>query len=201
MWIQHEFTWFTNEITAQRIRLRRNQRNSRARKQAYVRDLEERWSDCVKQGAQATVEMQMEARRVQEENRLLRAVLHRYGLDNQAIQLALEAEKQFSTVDGAAQPFIPSQSTNRVGTAWKGGTGQPGTDKTELAPSFQVGDISLGMWPSMADPAELLNMSPGPTVDKDMPQVLDLQDWLNDLCNIKDALTAEAYVSIHNDLL
>lgn len=42
-------------------------------------------------GAQATVEMQKEARKVQEENQLLRAVLHRQGLDPTAIQSSLDA--------------------------------------------------------------------------------------------------------------
>lgn len=73
--------------------MRRNQRNSRARKQAYIRDLENRWNECVKLGAQATVEMQREARRVQEENKLLRAVLHSQGMDHTAINAALESMK------------------------------------------------------------------------------------------------------------
>jgi hypothetical protein len=38
-------------IRGQRTRLRRNQRNSRARKQAYVQDLEQRWRKCVELGA------------------------------------------------------------------------------------------------------------------------------------------------------
>ncbi|KFA69366.1 hypothetical protein S40285_08752, partial [Stachybotrys chlorohalonatus IBT 40285] len=75
----------------ERARLRRNQRNSRARKQAYMRSLENRWSECMRLGAQATVEMQKEARKVQEENQLLRAVLHRQGLDPTAIQSSLDA--------------------------------------------------------------------------------------------------------------
>jgi hypothetical protein len=48
----------------------------------------------VEQGAQATIEMQKEAKRVQEENRLLRTVLRNQGLDEKAIQHALEAAKQ-----------------------------------------------------------------------------------------------------------
>lgn len=48
----------------------------------------------MEQGAQATLEMQKEAQRVQEENQLLRKVLHNQGLDDNAIQLALEAAKR-----------------------------------------------------------------------------------------------------------
>lgn len=80
-------------ISWQRARLRRNQRNSRARKQAYTRDLENRWNECVKLGAQATVEMQAVARKVQQENMLLRRILARQGFDQDTIQRALEIEK------------------------------------------------------------------------------------------------------------
>jgi len=73
--------------------LRRNQRNSRARKQAYIQDLEQRWGKCVQLGAQATVEMQQAARKVQDENRLLRGVIRKLGLDEKALERALDAER------------------------------------------------------------------------------------------------------------
>ncbi|KAI0099358.1 hypothetical protein F4814DRAFT_112171 [Daldinia grandis] len=80
-------------IEAERARLRRNQRNSRARKQAYIQNLEKQWNECMRLGAQATIEMQREAQRVQEENRLLRTLLHDQGLDDVAIQRVIDAAK------------------------------------------------------------------------------------------------------------
>jgi hypothetical protein len=48
--------------------------------------------------------MQKEAQRVQEENRLLRTVLHNQGLDDSAIQRALEALKRAASGDVPPQP-------------------------------------------------------------------------------------------------
>jgi len=89
----HKVT-LTLTIFPQRARLRRNQRNSRARKQAYIQDLEQRWGQCVQLGAQATIEMQQAARRVQDENRLLRMVLRKQGLDDAAVEMALDVERR-----------------------------------------------------------------------------------------------------------
>ncbi|KAK6950654.1 hypothetical protein Daesc_007178 [Daldinia eschscholtzii] len=83
----------TASADAERARLRRNQRNSRARKQAYIQNLEKQWNECMRLGAQATIEMQKEAKRVQEENRLLRSLLRNQGLDDAAIQRAIDAAK------------------------------------------------------------------------------------------------------------
>ncbi|KAI1466202.1 uncharacterized protein F4812DRAFT_436257 [Daldinia caldariorum] len=83
----------TASVDAERARLRRNQRNSRARKQAYIQNLEKQWNECLRLGARATIEMQKEAKRVQEENRVLRTLLHNQGLDDAAIQRAIDAAK------------------------------------------------------------------------------------------------------------
>jgi hypothetical protein len=179
----------------QRARLRRNQRNSRARKQAYVQDLEDRWSGCVKLGAQATVEMQREARRVQDENRLLRAVLHRRGFDDRAIQLAMDEERQASTTGGTSQLSTPCEAVN--GPTYHGGgiSSELGADKMTFASSRPGSDVALGVRPT----TDSLTAAAGPGIDQDLSQVLGLQDWLNDLCDIKDAFGAEAYVSTANN--
>ncbi|KAI8959654.1 hypothetical protein F5Y11DRAFT_350311 [Daldinia sp. FL1419] len=83
----------TTNIETERARLRRNQRNSRARKQAHIQNLEKQWNDCMRLGAQATVEMQREAQRVQDENKILRSLLHDQGFDDVAIQRAIDAAK------------------------------------------------------------------------------------------------------------
>ncbi|KAI1808854.1 hypothetical protein F4811DRAFT_548432 [Daldinia bambusicola] len=82
-----------DSVDAERARLRRNQRNSRARKQAYIQNLEKQWNECLQLGARATIEMQEEAKRVQEENRVLRTLLHNQGLDDAAIQRAIDAAR------------------------------------------------------------------------------------------------------------
>ena len=66
--------------------MRNNQRNSRARRQAYVKELEGKWANCVQTGARANLEMQQAARRVVAENVLLRQLLNEQGLNDEAIQ-------------------------------------------------------------------------------------------------------------------
>ncbi|KAK8030467.1 hypothetical protein PG990_000201 [Apiospora arundinis] len=97
----------------EKARLRRNQRNSRARKQAYIRDLENRWNECVRLGAQATVEMQREARRVQEENRLLRGLLQSRGLKHEDIKTAILSMTE-KTAAGELDPMSQSRIRKRL---------------------------------------------------------------------------------------
>ncbi|KAI1418310.1 hypothetical protein F5Y13DRAFT_148962 [Hypoxylon sp. FL1857] len=151
---------------AERARLRRNQRNSRARKQAYIESLESRWSECVRLGAQATVEMQKEAQRVQEENRLLRTVLRNQGLDDNAIKRAIDSAR---LAEGNLNQAQNTQSDSAF---------IPHVD--EHAPPSQ--------WPSTLSLAERSQFSDN---QGDLSQSLDLNDWLSDLCNIKDAFGAE----------
>ncbi|KAI1370455.1 hypothetical protein F4677DRAFT_438296 [Hypoxylon crocopeplum] len=151
---------------AERARLRRNQRNSRARKQAYIQGLEQRWSQCVRLGAQATTEMQKEARRVQEENLLLRAILRNEGFDDAGIQRALESAKLA-----------------------EGGTCQPQDLPSGLAIASSVDCNPQPLQePSVLPTARVPQQK---ETQEDLSQSLDVHDWLTDLCNIKDAFGAE----------
>ncbi|KAK8855165.1 Major Facilitator Superfamily protein [Apiospora arundinis] len=152
----------------EKARLRRNQRNSRARKQAYIRDLENRWNECVRLGAQATVEMQREARRVQEENHVLRQLLQSRGMEHEAIQTAVSSMTVktapgeldlVSQSNGSAPHTTGSHCPEPRGASFDGAA--PRVD-----PSFPD-----------SDPAQSLNLS----------------DWLEDLCDIKNAFEFEAY--------
>ncbi|KAI5785786.1 hypothetical protein EDC01DRAFT_631703 [Geopyxis carbonaria] len=62
-------------------RIRDNQRRSRARKREYLQSLESRLKRCQEEGVQANVELQKAARRVVEDNRLLRIMLEENGAD------------------------------------------------------------------------------------------------------------------------
>ncbi|KAI1344698.1 hypothetical protein F5Y15DRAFT_1519 [Xylariaceae sp. FL0016] len=149
-------------------RLRRNQRNSRARKQAYIRDLETRWDECMRTGAQATVEMQGAARRVHEENRLLRTLLHGQGMDNRAIQNALEALR---ASPASTSPLSPIHA-----------------DDPNMA-QHGINSLAPELWP-MSE--ETLPDGDAVSHKPDTVQSLDLQHWLSDLCDIKDAFGTEA---------
>ncbi|KAI1653904.1 hypothetical protein F4813DRAFT_373183 [Daldinia decipiens] len=102
-------------VEAERARLRRNQRNSRARKQAYIQNLEKQWNECMRLGAQATIEMQKEARRIQEENRVLRTLLHDQGFDDVAIQRVIDAAK---LAEESTNQMQNSQDSSKTSTLY-----------------------------------------------------------------------------------
>ncbi|KAG0134892.1 hypothetical protein HOY82DRAFT_462938, partial [Tuber indicum] len=63
-----------------------NQRRSRARKREYMEDLERRWQKCKEMGVQANVELQQAARKVIEENALLREILAEAGIAHEEVE-------------------------------------------------------------------------------------------------------------------
>ncbi|PSN71374.1 hypothetical protein BS50DRAFT_444973, partial [Corynespora cassiicola Philippines] len=71
-------------------RVRRNQRKSRARKQAYVKDLEQRWQECVDLGVKISSHVQHAARKVHMENGWLRELLREQGIDDDTINKRLD---------------------------------------------------------------------------------------------------------------
>ncbi|KAI0518295.1 hypothetical protein F5B22DRAFT_600677 [Xylaria bambusicola] len=151
-------------IEDERARLRRNQRNSRARKQAYVQDLEQRWNECVRLGVQATIEMQRESQKIQDENKLLRRLLHRQGLDDVAIEAAMVTLlAQESKAQPAHSPMCPIQTVDN-----HSGKQQSGAEEL---PQAEV--------PSDAQ--------------ADAYQGLNIDEWLTDLCNIKDAFVSDVF--------
>lgn len=74
---------------AHAARVRDNQRRSRARRQEYLHELEARVRKCQEDGVQANMELQVAARRVVEENRLLHALLQDMGLQQQDVDARL----------------------------------------------------------------------------------------------------------------
>ncbi|PHH92217.1 hypothetical protein CDD83_8417 [Cordyceps sp. RAO-2017] len=66
-------------------RIRDNQRRSRARRREYIKELEQRLRRYESQRSTASAEMQMAARRVDEENKQLRELLNQYGISDHDI--------------------------------------------------------------------------------------------------------------------
>lgn len=71
-------------------RLRENQRRSRARKKEYLVSLEARFQACQRTGIEANVEIQVAAKKVVRENKLLRAMLNRRGVTDAEINKTLK---------------------------------------------------------------------------------------------------------------
>ncbi|KAK9463603.1 uncharacterized protein V1516DRAFT_668236 [Lipomyces oligophaga] len=72
-------------------RIRENQRRSRARKREYVSDLETKIKSCQEEGLQLNVQIQRTARRIVEENKKLRELLSRVGVDEWAVEQYLKS--------------------------------------------------------------------------------------------------------------
>ena len=67
------------------VRIRENQRRSRARRKDYLKEIETRWRGCESRGAEASIEIQVAARNVAEENKRLRALLRQNGIQDSEI--------------------------------------------------------------------------------------------------------------------
>ncbi|KAF2121085.1 hypothetical protein BDV96DRAFT_203460 [Lophiotrema nucula] len=76
-----------SKITKQQnlARIRDNQRRSRARRKEYLQELEAKLRSCEQVGVEASTEIQTAARRVLEENRRLRTLLHERGVADSEI--------------------------------------------------------------------------------------------------------------------
>ncbi|CAG8093153.1 unnamed protein product [Penicillium salamii] len=71
-------------------RVRNNQRNSRARKQEYVKELEQRLSACEEKAQQQDISHRLAAQKVEAENRHLKDLLGRLGVSAGSIEQYLQ---------------------------------------------------------------------------------------------------------------
>ncbi|KAF7502890.1 hypothetical protein GJ744_004959 [Endocarpon pusillum] len=71
--------------TERASRLRENKRRSRARQKEYTADLEQKLRQLQRDGVQATIEIQLSARKVFQENKNLRGLLQHLGVDENTI--------------------------------------------------------------------------------------------------------------------
>ncbi|KAJ5774390.1 hypothetical protein N7457_009286 [Penicillium paradoxum] len=88
-------------------RVRENQRKSRARKQEYVKELEQRLAVCKEQAQQKDIEHRLATQKVDAENRHLKALLGSLGVSVASVQQYLqEAEAGTDTNRKVAIPAI-----------------------------------------------------------------------------------------------
>lgn len=126
--------------------------------------------------------MQREARRVQEENRLLRTLLHKQGLDDMAIHEAITAARQAE--GNEIQPPAFHHSPEHL----------MATDINLAVPRTQNSNTPH---PCTPEPPQELAFAgyPAPSeAQTNIPQELDFNNWLTDLCNIKDAFGINMFV-------
>ncbi|KAF7509998.1 hypothetical protein GJ744_007312 [Endocarpon pusillum] len=84
-------------------RLRENKRRSRARQKEYTADLEQKLRQLQRDGVQATIEIQLSARKVFQENKNLRGLLQHLGVDENTIKAWAEknAEENSEGLNGS----------------------------------------------------------------------------------------------------
>lgn len=88
-------------------RVRENQRKSRARKQEYVKELEQRLAVCKEQAHQKDIEHRLAMQKADAENRHLKALLGSLGVSTSSVQQYLqEAEAKTSNHQKVAIPAI-----------------------------------------------------------------------------------------------
>ncbi|KGO71815.1 hypothetical protein PITC_028180 [Penicillium italicum] len=88
-------------------RVRENQRKSRARKQEYVNELEQRLAVCKEQAQQKDIEHRLATQKVEAENRHLKALLGLLGVSSASVQQYLqEADTGANTTRKVAIPAI-----------------------------------------------------------------------------------------------
>jgi hypothetical protein len=83
------------------LRVRNNQRRSRARRREYLSELEEKYRTCEQLGVKASAEMQAAARKVLDENNRLRALMRSRGITDAEID-------QWMVESAAGQPGASS---------------------------------------------------------------------------------------------
>lgn len=99
-------------------RVRENQRKSRARKQEYVNELEQRLAACKEQAHQKDIEHRLATQKVEAENRNLKALLGSLGVPSASVQQYLqEADTGASTNRKVAIPAIPAIQRAEGGNA------------------------------------------------------------------------------------
>ncbi|KAJ5748335.1 uncharacterized protein N7511_010031 [Penicillium nucicola] len=88
-------------------RVRDNQRKSRARKQQYVKELEQRLSVCETQAQQRDIEYRLAVQKVEAENRHLKTLLATLGISNASVQEYLQViEHKENTTQKIAIPAV-----------------------------------------------------------------------------------------------
>ncbi|KAJ5945491.1 hypothetical protein N7454_002330 [Penicillium verhagenii] len=89
-------------------RVRENQRNSRARKQEYIRDLEQRLAVYKEQAQQKDIQHRLAIQKVEAENKNLRTLLGSLGVSGDLIQQYVTLAGQGAAMDRkVAIPAIP----------------------------------------------------------------------------------------------
>lgn len=177
--------------------MRDNQRRSRARHKEYVEDIKRKLLDLEERGVQASVAVQQAARKVAEENDLLRELLARKGVYQQEVDEFLRISRKINVGDAVYN--VKCQLPARLVT-WNSapGTGPPRpcnrTDDTSSPPS-DLPNQSLGT--NNDQRGLLLRGTADSGVDCATPRFVPEHTGLDTSC--EEAATVLAFMRGHGD--
>ena len=95
-------------------RVRDNQRKSRARKQEYVKELEQRLAGCKEQAQEKDIAHRLATQKVEAENRHLKALLESLGVSTGSIQKYLQDADAANANRKIAIPAIQRREKNEI---------------------------------------------------------------------------------------
>ncbi|KAF2276241.1 uncharacterized protein EI97DRAFT_377659 [Westerdykella ornata] len=118
------------------LRVRENQRRSRARRKDLLESLQKRVREFELQGVQATLEMQQAARKVAQENQQLRRLLALHGVSREEVESFLRSVDQPNAAEccptTGPEPRVPSLTCTPQRTV------APSVPDTTLSPRNSV---------------------------------------------------------------
>ncbi|GLA79105.1 hypothetical protein AtubIFM55763_001773 [Aspergillus tubingensis] len=137
------------------VRIRDNQRRSRARRKEYIQDLEQRLQNFQTEGIHATREVQEAGRKVAVENSLLRSLLILHGVSDQRVQEYLRAHTADICLPTSRSEAVPVARSHlgqspRLSTVNSGGPipsnyerNDPSPERTATKPAPSTSSSSL----------------------------------------------------------
>ncbi|KAJ5629253.1 hypothetical protein N7528_002910 [Penicillium herquei] len=134
----------TDQKNSQRLaRVRENQRKSRAKKQEYVRELEQRIGACNEEAQKKDIENRLKIQKIEAENRHLRTLLRSLGVSSDLVQRYVELADEGAAIDRkVAIPAISrpkdrnySTSPNETKPCLAPGPSRTPTSETQEDPS------------------------------------------------------------------
>ncbi|KAF3916545.1 hypothetical protein ABW20_dc0102134 [Dactylellina cionopaga] len=156
------------------LRIRENQRRSRAKRKEYLNSLEQRLAEYSTKGVQATIEMQIAARAVALENQRLRNLLTTVGVSNEEVNTYLQSFKSFDKFqDKRPEQFLSHQHSADFGveTVHSEKLAPAADASAELGPKDNTNrrSLSLEVLPTMYIKSRLCSTSSDGASDLETP--------------------------------
>ncbi|KAH8728622.1 hypothetical protein GQ44DRAFT_26233 [Phaeosphaeriaceae sp. PMI808] len=144
-------------------RIRDNQRRSRARRKEYLQELEAKIRSCEQVGIETSSEIQVAARKVLDENKKLRALLHERGVSEPDIVVVLGGPSEKSYDQISAAPTLNAMLERRITCNTLSSTSSPTAHIRDTSMPRQVPSVPPISIPALRPTALSCCDSPSPS--------------------------------------